>query len=95
MSLSVMIFVAERLPFFCLQQVPGGCGGGAPPQAEERHRRDPALLPGAHSLPERHAAQLPVLLQRRAAHERAEGARALLCRWVMEPPASLLKFDLC
>lgn len=59
------------------QQVPGGGGGGAPPQAEEGYCRDPALLPGAHPLPERHAAQLPVLLQRRAAHERAAEAHAL------------------
>lgn len=45
------------------QQVPGGGGRGAPPQAEERYCRDPALLPRAHSLPERYAAQLAVLLQ--------------------------------
>lgn len=69
-------------PSVRLQQVPGGGRGGAPSQAEERYCRDPALLPGADPLPERLAAQLPVLLQRRAADERAEDAGALLCRSV-------------
>lgn len=61
-----------------MQQVPGGGGGGAPPQAEEGQCGDPALLPGAHPLPERLAPRLALLLQRRAANERPEGTAALL-----------------
>lgn len=45
----------------CLQCVPGGGGGGTSTQST-RHSRNPALLPSSHSLPERHAPELPVLL---------------------------------
>lgn len=49
---------------FCilfLQCVPGGGGGGTSTQSK-RHSRNPPLLPSSHSLPERHAAELPILL---------------------------------
>ena len=49
---------------FCVlsfQCVPGG-GGGRTSTQSTRHGRDPTLLPSSHSLPERHAPQLAVLL---------------------------------
>lgn len=45
----------------CLQCIPGGGGGGTSTQST-RNSRNPALLPSSHSLPERHAPKLPVLL---------------------------------
>lgn len=59
----------------CLQCLPGGGGGGTSTQST-RHSRNPALLPSSHSLPERHALKLPVLLH-----------CSVPCRWYPLAPA--------
>ncbi len=62
----------------CLQCVPGGGGGGTSTQST-RHSRNPALLPGPHSLPERHASKLPVLFHCSVPRRRHPLAAAVHC----------------
>ena len=62
----------------CLQCVPGGGGGGTSTQSTG-HGRNPALLPSSHSLPERHAPKLAVLLHRSVPRRRHPLAPALHC----------------
>lgn len=61
-----------------LQRLPGGGGGGTSTQSARRGW-NPALLPSSHSLPECHAAELPVLLHRSVPRCRHPLAAAVHC----------------